>query len=154
MFYNIQKIYYVTNFDFRKYACADDELSHLFPEWVQYYRMKYAICKTINPTSILETGVRYGYSAITFLIACPNARYLGIDNDINTFGGSSGAIQYAKRILTDYHADIIHADTQEMEEFPGVHWDLIHIDGQLDGDGTFHYLEMAIRKASWILVDG
>ena len=41
-----------------------------------------------------------------------------------------------------------------MEEFPGEKWDLIHIDGQQDGDGTFHDLEMAIRKASWILVDG
>jgi 2-polyprenyl-3-methyl-5-hydroxy-6-metoxy-1,4-benzoquinol methylase len=154
MFYDIQKIYWNTNFDFRKYAFQDDELSHLFPDWVPYYRMKYAICKTINPTSILETGVRYGYSAITFLNACPNARYLGIDNDTNTFGVSSGAIQYAKRVLADYHADIILADSQEMEEFPGVHWDLIHIDGQQGGDGTFHDLEMAIRKASWILVDG
>ena len=150
----IFKKYEKSNFDFRKYAFQDDELSHLFPEWVPYYRMKYAICKTINPTSILETGVRYGYSAITFLNACPNARYLGIDNDTNTFGGSSGAIQYAKRILTGYNADILLSDSQDMEEFPGEHWDLIHIDGQQDGDGTFHDLEMAIRKASYILVDG
>lgn len=154
MIHEINKIYNNIDFDFRKYAYQDDGLSHLFPDWVPYYRMKYAICKTINPTSILETGVRYGYSAITFLNACPNARYLGIDNDTNTFGVSSGAIQYAKRVLADYHADIILADSQEMEEFPGVHWDLIHIDGQQGGDGTFHDLEMAIRKASWILVDG
>lgn len=154
MIHEINKIYNNIDFDFRKYAYQDDGLSHLFPDWVPYYRMKYAICKTINPTSILETGVRYGYSAITFLNACPNARYLGIDNDTNTFGGSSGAILYAKRILKDYHADILLADSQEMEEFPGEHWDLIHIDGQQDGDGTFHDLEMAIRKTSWILVDG
>lgn len=154
MISEIKKIYNDINFDFRKFAFPHDELSHLFPEWIPYYRMKYAICKTINPTSILETGVRYGYSAITFLNACPNARYLGIDNDTNTYGGSSGAIQYAKRILTGYNADILLSDSQEMKEFPGDHWDLIHIDGQQDGDGTFHDLEMAIRKASWILVDG
>lgn len=73
--------------------------------------------------------------------------------DTCTFGGSSGAIQYAK-IPSDYHADILLADSQHMDSFPGEHWDLIHIDGQQDGDGTFHDLELAIRKTTWILIDG
>jgi hypothetical protein len=56
----IKKIYSETNFDFRVFSNPDDKLSYLFTEWVPYYRMKYAICKEINPQSILEIGVRYG----------------------------------------------------------------------------------------------
>ncbi len=41
------------SFDFREYASPEDELSYLFEEWTSYYRMKYAICKAINPNSAL-----------------------------------------------------------------------------------------------------
>lgn len=146
--------YTTDEFDFRAWSYAGDELAYLFEEWVPYYRMKHAICKAIDPTSILEIGVRYGYSAITFLNAAPDARYLGIDNDSDTFGGSKNAIQWARKITSSYNADFLMKDTQNMERLPEEHWDLIHIDGQQDGDGTFHDLELAIRRATWILVDG
>jgi len=154
MIREIQQIYNNNNFDFQQFAYPKDELSYRFQDWVPYYRMKYAICKTLNPQSILEIGVRYGYSAITFLNASPDARYLGIDNDTSTYGGSSGAILYARNILKKYNAEVILLDSQKIDEFPGDHWDLIHIDGQQDGDGTFHDLELAIQKATWILIDG
>lgn len=155
MFINeIISAYHSDFFDFRKYANPEDELAHLFDDWLPYYRMKHAICKTLNPSSILEIGVRYGYGAITFLHAAPNARYLGIDNDTSTFGGSMGAISWAQKITHGYDAGFIIADSQVMPAFPGDHWDLIHIDGQQDGDGTFHDLELALPKATWILVDG
>jgi len=154
MFDTIKKIYSTTDFDFRIFSNPDDELAYLFDEWIPYYRMKYAICKAINPRSILEVGVRYGYSAITFLQASPDSTYLGIDNDTDTFGGSSGAIQWAKKITSHYHATFLIANTQEMESFPGECYDLIHIDGQQDGDGTFHDLELALPKAKFILIVG
>ncbi|MDD1700436.1 MAG: methyltransferase domain-containing protein [Methanoregula sp.] len=154
MLENILNIMQQTDFDFRKYTNPNDKLSYLFSEWVPYYRMKYAICKAINPHSILEVGVRYGYSAITFLSASQNATYLGIDNDTNTYGGTQGAIEWAKKITKNSNATFLIANTQEMESLPGEHYDLIHIDGQQDGDGTFHDLELALQKAKWILVDG
>ncbi len=141
-------------FDFREYANPDDELAYLFDEWVPYYRMKYAICKALHPSSILEIGVRYGYSAITFLKAATNATYAGIDNDTDTYGGASGAIHWAREITKEYNASFIIADSQKMTSFPRDRYDLIHIDGQQDGDGTCHDLELALPKARWILVDG
>ena len=66
-----------TDFDFRRFAAANDPLSHLFEDWLPYYRLKFAIAKVLQPQTILEIGVRYGYSAITFLEACPTAKYLG-----------------------------------------------------------------------------
>jgi 2-polyprenyl-3-methyl-5-hydroxy-6-metoxy-1,4-benzoquinol methylase len=41
-----------------------------------------------------------------------------------------------------------------MKAFPGDFYDFIHIDGQQDGDGTYHDLEMALEKGRYILVDG
>jgi len=146
---------YISNsFDFREYANPNDELSYLFDDWIPYYRMKYAICKVLYPSSILEIGVRYGYSAITFLTAAPNASYVGIDNNTNTYGGSVGAINWARQLTKGYDATFIIADSQKMTSFPGDQYDLIHIDGQQDGDGTFHDLELALPKARWVLVDG
>ena len=151
---NILTEYHLNTFDFREYAYPDDEFAYLFEEWVPYYRMKYAICKILRPSSILEIGVRYGYSAITFLKAAVKATYVGIDNNTDTYGGSSGAIHWARKITRDYDASFIIADSQEMISLPGDRYDLIHIDGQQDGDGTFHDLELALPKARWILVDG
>lgn len=143
-----------TLFDFRKYAYPDDELSYLFEQWIDYYRLKYAICQAISPKSILEIGVRYGYSAVTFLEAAPGASYLGIDNNSATFGGSVGAIEWARKITQWHQAGFLLADTQTMSSFPGERYDFIHIDGQQDGDGTWHDLELALEKGTYILVDG
>lgn len=154
MFEEILTNYLKTSFDFRKYTCREDELSYLFEEWIDYYKMKYAIAKALQPKSILEIGVRYGYSAIAFLEASENGTYLGIDNNSNTFGGKEGAIDWAKKITEDFDAEFLLADTQSMTSFPGEFYDLIHIDGQQDGDGTFHDLELALEKGKWILVDG
>jgi 2-polyprenyl-3-methyl-5-hydroxy-6-metoxy-1,4-benzoquinol methylase/predicted O-methyltransferase YrrM len=154
MLEEILKNYSKTSFDFRKYVCEEDDLSYLFEEWIDYYRMKYAIVKALQPKSILEIGVRYGYSAITFLEASGNGTYLGIDNDSDTFGGKKGAIDWAKKITEDFDAKFLLANTQSMTSFPGEFYDFIHIDGQQDGDGTFHDMELALEKGRWILVDG
>lgn len=154
MINKILESYKYTDFDFRAFANPDDPLKYLFTEWVNYYKMKYAICKVINPKSILEIGVRYGYSGITFLNACPETVYIGIDNDSSTFGGSKGAINWAKKITKPYKAKFIIEDTSNLKEFPGYFYDFVHIDGQQDGNGTFNDLEKAFFKAKYILVDG
>jgi 2-polyprenyl-3-methyl-5-hydroxy-6-metoxy-1,4-benzoquinol methylase len=150
----ITKVYDTSDYDFRVFSNPKDELSYLFDEWIPYYKMKYAMCKVINPLSILEVGVRYGYSAITFLNASPEASYFGIDNNTNSFGGAKGAIEWAKKITDGYKTNFLIADTQQMTKFPGDIYDLIHIDGQQDGDGTIHDLELALEKGRWILLDG
>jgi 2-polyprenyl-3-methyl-5-hydroxy-6-metoxy-1,4-benzoquinol methylase len=154
MIQKILEIKHRTIFDFREYANPDDELSYLFNDWVDYYRLKFSICNAIDPKTILEIGVRYGYSAITFLNACQDAVYLGIDNDSNTFGGSAGSINWAKRITQEYNAKFIIANTQSMKSLPDSYYDFIHIDGQQDGDGTFHDLELALERGRYILLDG
>ena len=143
-----------TDFDFRAFASPGDPLQYLFPEWVDYYRLKYAIAKVLQPQSILEIGVRFGYSARTFLEEAPEAKLLGIDLDSDQFGGCRGAIEWARKIAADFDAEFIIGDTQKMQRLPGGIYDLIHVDGQQDGFGTFHDLRRAVSQGRWVLVDG
>lgn len=140
--------------DFRAFACPDDPLQHLFEAWVPYYRMKWAIASVLQPHSILEIGVRYGYSARAFLEAAPQATFVGIDLDSDDFGGVKGAIDWAEKILHTYQHQLIVADSQKMSRLPGSRYDLIHVDGQQDGDGSFRDLERAIGQGRYVLVDG
>jgi SAM-dependent methyltransferase len=142
------------SFDFRSFANPADPLANLFQEWVSYYRLKFAIAKVLKPRSILEIGVRFGYSARTFLEASPSAMFLGIDLDSDQFGGEHGALDWARQIMQDYDASFIVADSQKMNRLPEGNYDLIHVDGQQDGLGTFHDLRRAVSQAKWVLLDG
>jgi hypothetical protein len=143
-----------TTFDFRAYANPSDPLSSSFEEWVPYYRLKFAIAKALQPKSILEVGVRFGYSAKSFLEASPAAKLLGIDLDCDLYGGQKGALQWARRITAGYDAEFVTADTQQMKRLPGNIYDLIHVDGQQDGDGSWHDLELAVNQSRYVLADG
>jgi predicted O-methyltransferase YrrM len=145
-----------SSYDFRAYANADDPLNYLFDEWVDYYRMKWAIAKVIQPKRILEVGVRFGYSARAFLAASPDATLVGIDIDSAEFGGQPGAVDWAQQsICKDGFNFIVHkTDTATLKCFPGDAYDLIHVDGQQDGDGTFNDLDLALPQSRFILVDG
>lgn len=151
----ILKTYKASTYNFRAHACPEDPLVDLFEEWVDYYRMKWAIAKVLNPSTILEIGVRYGYSARAFLEANPQAQLIGIDADLPVFGGQSGAVDWAEQSLAaHFDVNIIKTNSQRLQRFPGDIFDLIHVDGQQDGDGTFHDLDLALVQARHILVDG
>jgi SAM-dependent methyltransferase len=143
-----------SGYDFRATANPNDPLKYLFDQWVDYYRLKWSIARVLQPASILEVGVRYGYSAATFLDASPQATYLGIDLDSDSFGGVKGAMLWAEDITRAHHAEFLVGDTQKMSRFPGGIYDLVHVDGQQDGDGSWHDLQLAIKQARWVLVDG
>jgi len=140
-------------YDFRVTACPDDPLQYLFDEWVSYYRGKWAIARYLQPRRILEIGVRYGYSALAFLDACPSAEYSGIDLDTDLCGGTRGAIAWARDHSRQYRADFLVTDSQKLDRFPGGDYDLIHVDGQKDEQGIVHDLGVAIGQARYILVD-
>lgn len=154
MINRILDIYKTCTYDFRLDACSQDPLTDLFDEWVDYYRLKWAIAKALQPTSILEIGVRYGYSARAFLDASQKARYVGLDADLPAFGGHPGALAWAEESLKGFDVELIKENSQSLTKFPGDQYDLIHIDGQQDGDGTFHDLDLALNQGRHILIDG
>jgi 2-polyprenyl-3-methyl-5-hydroxy-6-metoxy-1,4-benzoquinol methylase len=142
------------DYDFRLTANPEDPLKELFEEWVPYYRTKWAIARQLQPSRILEIGVRYGYSATAFLNACPEASYLGIDSDSELYGGVKGAMDWARNSTKNYNASFLKADSQQLNRFPGGVYDLVHIDGQQDYAGYMRDLEMSLRQAIFILADG
>lgn len=143
-----------SEYDFRTTACAQDPLAHLFSQWVDYYKLKRSIASELRPASILEIGVRFGYSAAAFLHANPAARYVGIDLDCDRFGGVNGAIEWARKIIAPFDATFVISDTQKMERLPGGVYDLIHVDGQQDAQGFPRDLALALKQARYVLVDG
>ena len=154
MYQTIRDLFESSDYDFRTFAFPGDPLQHLFEQWVPYYRMKWAIVRALQPARILEIGVRYGYSTRTFLDASPGAEYLGIDLDAESYGGTPGAIEWARKIAEGRKANFLLGNTQKMKQFPGGMYDLIHVDGQQDRDGFFRDGQKALRQSRYVLVDG
>ena len=140
-------------FDFRDHANPADELKELWDSWVPYYTTKAAIAAWLQPSKILEIGVRYGYAGKAFLAGSPTAHYTGIDLNVKTNGGAADDFRWARLILP-LGTTLIQADTQKMKFLPGGVYDLIHVDGQQTGASTYHDLELASSQGHWILCDG
>ena len=132
-----------------------DPMEHDFSIWQRTYQLKWAISKALAPDSILEIGVRYGYSAFAFLGATPGCWYLGLDNDGDESGGVRGSLKWAASKLRNYaKASVLKTDTQKLDKLPGDVWDLIHVDGKQTGASTNHDMSLALNQARYILIDG
>lgn len=127
-----------------------------YDQYKGYYKVKYDIAKRFNPKTILEIGVRAGYSAYSFLSACPTARYTGIDAENKTHGGQGGPwMWYAQELLEKFDAKFKQADSQKLDKIDGT-YDFIHIDGDHTTAGLLHDLEIcwpAMNNGGVILVD-
>jgi len=129
-------------------------------QYKAYYPIKYNICKSHEPKRIAEIGVRAGYSAWTFLQACPDARYIGYDANNGQHGGKGGEdgsfTRWAHTILVGYNYILIHLDTQKVSDLNLRDIDFFHVDGDHTEKGVQHDLHLAFRavnKGGLILVD-
>jgi len=153
-------------FDVTPYLKPDDPFIGSIPhEQIQaYYDLKYRIAQIVNPKSILEIGVRAGYSAAAFIAASdPNVKYVGLDfdnSDIdiqNRHGGYPNYSRWASESLKTHFPgaliEIIQIDTQvEPIELDGA-FDFVHVDGDHSYEGCYHDLNQVEKYAKWILVD-
>ena len=114
-----------------------------------------------DPKRLFEIGVRAGYSAWTFLQACPNAAYIGYDANNGTHGGKGGEdgsfFRWTKKILKPYNYQLIELDTQTIDDlgFENV-GDFFHIDGDHTTKGVMHDLDLAykvINETGLMLID-
>jgi hypothetical protein len=111
------------------------------------YRVKYAIARLIRPNRILEVGVRFGYSARSFLFAAPKASYVGIDFDEPSFGSYDGiprlwAEQRLKFCYPDNTIQTFKLDTQKDSLPVAGLFDLVHVDADHSYAGALHDLQM------------
>lgn len=148
------------SFDIEPFLCQDDPWI-IEDDWHKngpiIYDYKYRIVSMIQPKSIVEIGVRFGYSAAAMLSASPEASYCGIDADNQSHGGVKGAHLKAFDMFLRFFRDngsieIKNADTNTINEIP--HGELIHIDGDHSYNGCAHDLRLAYNvQPKWILVD-
>ncbi len=111
-------------------------------EFYEEYKTKYAIAKLIKPRSVTEVGVRFGYSAHSFLMAMPrNSIYVGLDIDEPSWGPYKGVPRmWAElRLRGAYDANIRTFCCNTQEELPyQSHADMIHIDADHTFLGALH----------------
>jgi len=114
-----------------------------------YYKHKYNICKKYMPKAIAEIGVRYGYSAYSFLCACPKARYYGIDCFSSEHGGvGKDTFDYVYELLEPVSdankITLLNVDTQSVTDNPigSGGYDFVHIDGDHTYNGCLHDMEL------------
>ena len=153
-------------FDITPYLKSGDPFIGSIPhEQVQaYYDLKYRIVQVVQPKSILEIGVRAGYSAAAFIAASDlDVKYVGLDFDNsdadiqNRHGGypkySLWALESLKTHFPGATIEIVQIDTQvEPIELDEV-FDFVHVDGDHSHEGCYHDLNQVEKYAKWILVD-
>ncbi len=117
------------------------------------YAWYYAIGKVIQPETIIEFGVRFGYSAIALCMGSGNnPDYVGVDNESYERGSNAWAQQFIKpltsgcAVLFSRSAEAVIAATA----------DLIHIDTGHTKEQALEDLEIAIQllaEDGYILLD-
>ena len=123
-----------------------------------YMAFKNAVAKILDPGRIFEIGVGSGIAAHAFLNACPKAHYLGIDNrSMEKKYGSYSLVDRAIELLKGFDdATVIDDDSQQLTEFYGGPYDLIHVDGDHRRDACAHDVTLAwyaLADSGFILVD-
>ena len=114
--------------------------------YIGYCYHKFCIARRYNPKTIIEIGVRAGYSAYAFLCAVPEASYYGFDAENGTHGGEGGPyISWAKELLARFEKVVLEVlDTQKVSDLDVSKADLIHVDGDHSQKGVEHDLELVL----------
>jgi predicted O-methyltransferase YrrM len=130
------------------------------PDWHAHYKRKHDITHALNPKSILEIGVRYGYSAHAFLSACPMADYTGVDSDDprhNAMGEPT--LAWAKTMLVATlpeavgYINMVPMNTRD-KPLPSRsgRYDLVHVDADHSYSGCLDDLRKAWTQCGRAIV--
>ncbi len=123
----------------------DDEL------FQQYFADYCGVARRYQPKRIFEIGVRFGYTAIAFMLAlqslpdAPEAEYMGIDDESYHFASCARAnLNFATVLPNHFMSAIKHNSFNGLPEGIGT-FDLIHVDGNHTAVGVMNDLNLVWR---------
>jgi predicted O-methyltransferase YrrM len=118
-----------------------------------YYENYYALSNFYQPESILEIGVRFGYSLGTMISASQKIKKVtGIDNDeYNKDSLGVAKENILKYINSDIDVNFLLLDSHHLSSLP--YHDLIHVDGDHSYDGKIKDLKLTIGSCKVVIVD-
>ena len=112
-----------------------------------YYPMLASFSREFNPKSILEVGVRSGYSAISFLSECDADLYVGLDYQkyiVNSNSDAACNLEFFRNTSgKNLNFELVTVDTQFMSDLgflAGRSFDLVYVDGDHSEIGAFNDL--------------
>jgi len=111
-----------------------------------YAAFKHTVASILQPTSICEIGVGFGVSAHAFLDACPQVLYAGYDD-----GSMDPRILRTVRELQGPGRTVFARETSRLDALPSC--DFCHVDGCHLMGHQAHDVGLALRAATWVLVD-
>lgn len=124
----------------------------------RYYQFYSAIGKIISPRSILEIGVRLGYSLIAMLRGFPSVeKIVGIDNESGVAGSQGWAADNLRS--AGFAGSLSLPVCDSSAAWPAeaaMAFDLVHVDGNHSYEGTGHSLLLAwtrLRPGGIAVVD-
>lgn len=131
------------------------------PWWTEnrYYQYYAGLAELLGPKSVLELGVRLGYSLVAMVRGSGPAggnieMIVGVDNECGIAGSQELARQ---NIEAAGHKGILSIVTRNVFEAPAAvsgHYDLVHVDADHSPDGTMFsiWYAWALVKPGGVLV--
>ena len=121
-----------------------------------YYEYYYAISKFYQPSSILEIGVRFGYSLGSMIRGSDKIEFIkGIDCEALVYGVDTlktAEANIKKYINPNVKCEFLNQDSHSIKELDRK-YDLIHIDGDHSYEGKVQDLNLALDHCKVLLVD-
>lgn len=157
----VLSLYTTLDYDHRPFLTPGSEShpdyeDHMSEKYrIEYACFRFALAQVLQPDSIIEIGVRGGVSALAFLHARRQARYLGIDNDLDSSVWGINFCANAQKWFEKlgFNARVLKEDSQKLERFSGYP-DLVHVDGDHSVQCVTHDTVAAWKGgAAWILFD-
>lgn len=122
------------------------------------YRWYHAIGEALRPSSILEIGVRFGYSLRSLTLGSKEVQTIrGYDMELDHVGSSAYVLQRFKDEFPEVDIAIANVDTRNVRSLActGL-FDLAHVDGDHSEEGCYHDCILAcryVRSGGYLLID-
>lgn len=107
---------------------------------LHHYQKKALILAELQPRTLLEIGVRCGYSLMAFQLACPDITFIGYDAMLDS--DSSQCRTHLAKVVEACQISLVltEVDTHQLKAIPDA--DVAHVDGDHSYEGALADLRL------------